>query len=152
MVQPIRLDEQLCFSIYKAQKQFNHFYAKALAPYKLTYPQYITLLSLYEHGTMSVKDLGQTLELDSGTLTPLLKRLEKDDWIGRTRSTEDERRVDVTLTDKATSLRDEIFEHVGSCMELLDMTPEMYSLIRGNVNEVDAHLDKISDKQLTAVK
>ncbi|KRM72371.1 MarR family winged helix-turn-helix transcriptional regulator [Lacticaseibacillus brantae] len=152
MVEPLRLDDQLCFALYKAQKQFNHFYAKALAPYQLTYPQYISLLSLYEHGTMSVKALGQTLDLDSGTLTPLLKRLEKDDWIVRSRSTEDERRVDVSLTDKALGLRDEIFAHVGSCMELLDMAPEVYAMIRGNVAEVDSQLSKIDDEQLTAMK
>jgi len=152
MVEPLRLDDQLCFALYKAQKQFNHFYVKALAPYQLTYPQYISLLSLYEHGTMSVKALGQTLDLDSGTLTPLLKRLEKDDWIVRSRSTEDERRVDVSLTDKALGLRDEIFEHVGSCMELLDMAPEVYNMIRGNVAEVDSHLSKIDDEQLTTMK
>ncbi len=114
MVKPILLDEQLCFSIYKAQKQYNHFYAQALSQFKLTYPQYITLLSLYEHGTMSVKEVGQTLALDSGTLTPLMKRLEKDGWITRTRSKEDERRVDVALTQKALDERDAIFEHVGS--------------------------------------
>lgn len=148
MVKPIRLDEQLCFSIYKAQKQFNHFYTKALAPYQLTYPQYITLLALYEHGTMSVKEVGRSLDLDSGTLTPLMKRLEKDDWIVRARSKEDERRVDVSLTQKALSMRDEIFAHVGSCMELLDLDPMTYSMIKDQVTTVDEHLENIPDQAL----
>ena len=145
MVKPITLNEQLCFAIYKAQKQYNHFYAQALAPFKLTYPQYITLLSLYEHGTMSVKQVGQTLELDSGTLTPLMKRLEKDGWISRKRSTEDERRVDVSLTQKALDARDEIFEHVGSCTELMDLPKPEYDRIKSDVLRVDQHLSAIPD-------
>ena len=145
MVKPITLNEQLCFAIYKAQKQYNHFYSQALAPFKLTYPQYITLLSPYEHGTMSVKQVGQTLELDSGTLTPLMKRLEKDGWISRKRSTEDERRVDVSLTQKALDARDQIFEHVGSCMELMNLPKPEYDHIKSEVSRVDEHLSAIPD-------
>lgn len=148
MVKPIRLDEQLCFSIYKAQKQYNHFYAQALAKYKLTYPQYITLLSLYEHGTMSVKEVGQTLGLDSGTLTPLMKRMEKDGWITRTRSSTDERRVDVSLTHKAETLQDDIYEHVGSCMHLLNMDKSEYDRIKDEVTSVDNKLSAIPDDAL----
>lgn len=148
MVKPIRLDEQLCFSIYKAQKQFNHFYAQALAPYKLTYPQYITLLSLYEHGTMSVKEVGKTLSLDSGTLTPLMKRLEKDGWITRARSAVDERRVDVSLTDKALSMRDDIYEHVTNCATKVDMSDEDYQHIKAGVDQIDDKLANVADVEL----
>ncbi|MCI1985216.1 MAG: MarR family transcriptional regulator [Lactobacillus sp.] len=148
MVKPIRLDEQLCFSIYKTQKQFNHFYAQALAPYNLTYPQYITLLSLYEHGTMSVKEVGQTLALDSGTLTPLMKRLEKDGWITRKRSTLDERRVDVSLTAKAIDLRDDIYEHVGSCVSAIDMSQEEFETVKRRVDDVDAKLAAVVTQQI----
>lgn len=150
MVKPILLDEQLCFSIYKAQKQFNHFYAQALSQYKLTYPQYITLLSLYEHGTMSVKEVGQTLSLDSGTLTPLMKRLEKDGWITRARSTVDERRVDVSLTDKANDMRDEIYAHIASCASKVDMTVDEYRQVKAGVDHVDAKLSEVADAQLRA--
>lgn len=148
MVKPIILDEQLCFSIYKTQKQFNHFYSQALAKYKLTYPQYITLLALYEHGTMSVKEVGQKLDLDSGTLTPLMKRMEKDDWIKRQRSTVDERRVDVSLTKKAESLREDIYSHVGSCMRLLALDQTDYEALRDKVAQVDATLSNIPDDEL----
>ncbi|WP_203623220.1 MULTISPECIES: MarR family winged helix-turn-helix transcriptional regulator [unclassified Lacticaseibacillus] len=148
MTKPIRLNEQLCFSIYKAQKQFNHFYSQALAKYKLTYPQYITLLSLYEHGTMSVKEVGQTLNLDSGTLTPLMKRMEKDGWISRKRSAQDERRVDVSLTQKAKDMRDEIYDHVGSCMTYLDFPEKVYEAIKSQVDTVDQHLTAIPDEKL----
>ncbi|MDN6117497.1 MAG: MarR family transcriptional regulator [Lacticaseibacillus paracasei] len=145
MVKPITLNEQLCFAIYKAQKQYNHFYSQALAPFKLTYPQYITLLSLYEHGTMSVKQVGQTLELDSGTLTPLMKRLEKDGWISRKRSTEDERRVDVRRAQNARDARDQLFEHRGSCMEINHPPKPEYDHIKSEVSRVDDHLSAIPD-------
>lgn len=148
MVKPIRLDEQLCFSIYKAQKQYNHFYSQALAKFHLTYPQYITLLSLYEHGTMSVKEVGQTLDLDSGTLTPLMKRMEKDGWIQRKRSSVDERRVDVSLTKKANDLRDDIYQHVGSCMTLMNLPEDDYNRIKDEVTTVDEKLSAISDEAL----
>ncbi|WP_262316649.1 MarR family winged helix-turn-helix transcriptional regulator [Lacticaseibacillus parakribbianus] len=149
MVKPILLDEQLCFSIYRAQKQYNHFYAQALARFGLTYPQYITLLSLYEHGTMSVKEVGKTLELDSGTLTPLMKRLEKGGWITRTRSTTDERRVDVSLTQKAKDSRDEIFAHVGDCTRLMQLDQPTYDAIKAQVDRVDSHLAAIQDQALS---
>lgn len=148
MVQPILLDEQLCFSIYKAQKQFNHFYTQALSKYHLTYPQYITLLSLWEHGTMSVKQVGETLSLDSGTLTPLMKRLEKDGWISRSRSTVDERRVDVSLSKKAKDLRDEIYDHVQSCATKIDLAPAEYRAIKASVDQVDAKLMAVADDEL----
>ncbi|WP_407892110.1 MarR family winged helix-turn-helix transcriptional regulator [Lacticaseibacillus sp. N501-2] len=148
MVEPVLLDEQLCFSIYKAQKQFNHFYTQALSKYHLTYPQYITLLSLWEHGTMSVKQVGQTLSLDSGTLTPLMKRLEKDGWINRSRSSVDERRVDVSLTQKAEDLRDEIYAHVQSCASKVGMDPEQYKAVKESVDQVDAKLMSVADGDL----
>lgn len=148
MAKAILLDDQLCFSIYKAQKQYNHFYAQALSKFGLTYPQYITLLSLYEHGTMSVKEVGQTLDLDSGTLTPLMKRLQKEGWIDRNRSSEDERRVDVSLTDKAYQMKDEIFSHVNACLNLLDMDPKDYNLLKDQVDNVDARLSQITDEDL----
>ncbi|HAJ53465.1 MAG TPA: MarR family transcriptional regulator, partial [Lactobacillus sp.] len=83
--------------------------------------------------------------LDSGTLTPLMKRLEKDGWISRKRSTEDERRVDVSLTQKALDARDEIFEHVGSCMELMNLPQTEYDRIKTEVTRVDEHLSAIAD-------
>jgi MarR family transcriptional regulator, organic hydroperoxide resistance regulator len=85
------------------------------------------------------------LKLDSGTLTPLMKRLEKDGWISRKRSTEDERRVDVSLTQKALDARDQIFEHVGSCMELMNLPKPEYDHIKSEVSRVDEHLSAIPD-------
>lgn len=147
MTKPILLDQQLCFSIYQTHKVFNHFYSKALEPFHLTYSQYIVLLVLWEHGQMSVKELGQCVGLDSGTLTPLLKRLEKEEWLTRNRSKIDERRLDVSLTTKALAKRDEVYRHVGSCIDRIDMTPDQYKLIKDEVERLQKCLVEASDKK-----
>lgn len=72
-----QLEEQLCFSLQTASKQFNRMYAKALKPFQLTYPQYLVLLVLWEYSDQRISDIGEKLALDTGTLTPMLKRMEK---------------------------------------------------------------------------
>lgn len=145
MVKPILLDQQLCFSIYQTHKVFNHFYSKALQPFHLTYSQYIVLLVLWEQGQMSVKDLGHHVGLDSGTLTPLLKRLEKEGWVIRQRSKVDERRLDVSLTDKAQAQRDTVYAHVGSCIDSIGMTNDQYKKIKSEVESLQEHLTGASE-------
>jgi DNA-binding MarR family transcriptional regulator len=93
-----RLDEQLCFALYSASRAFTRAYAPLLGPLGLTYPQYLVLLVLWDRGELSVSGLGEQLGLDSGTLTPLLKRMEESGLIARTRDTADERVVRVALT------------------------------------------------------
>lgn len=92
------LDRQLCFSLYAAQKAMTAAYQPILAELGLTYPQYLAMLVLWEEGEASVSRLGERLKLDSGTLTPLLKRLEKAGLVTRRRSEDDERVVLVSLT------------------------------------------------------
>ncbi|QFR22901.1 MarR family winged helix-turn-helix transcriptional regulator [Schleiferilactobacillus harbinensis] len=145
MATPIILDEQLCFSIYQAHKVFNRFYAKALAPFHLTYSQYIVLLALWQYGTLSVKALGERVGLDSCTLTPLLKRLEKDGWLSRQRSKRDERRLDVQLTAYGRDMQDKVDERVGTCMEWIGLTPDQYNHVRDAVSSVRDHLAAIPD-------
>lgn len=146
MVDPVLLDEQLCFSIYRAQKAYNHFYGKVLKPFKLTYPQFIAMLVLWQYGTMSVKELGHHLELDSGTLTPLLKRLENDGWVSRQRAVADERRVDIILTTKALEQKEEIYQRVGSCTNYLDLGPGKYHELRQSMDFVTSQLEAIQDE------
>lgn len=145
MTKPIRLEEQLCFSLYTAQKQYNKYYATALAPFHLTYPQFIVLLTLWEHDTLTVNDLGHYLNLDSGTLTPLLKRLEKDDWVERRRDTVDERRVLIHLTQKALSQRDTIYNRVNNCLTHLNFTLEQYNDLKKEVDLITAHLQQFTE-------
>ena len=102
---PPRLDDQLCFALYSASRAVTAVYRPLLDELNLTYPQYLVLLVLWEDGTTSVTRLGERLHLDSGTLSPLLKRLEATGYITRERSAEDERRVDVALTPAGSRLQ-----------------------------------------------
>ncbi|WP_394828776.1 MarR family winged helix-turn-helix transcriptional regulator [Pendulispora albinea] len=101
----LRLDEQLCFALYSASRALTRAYADLLEPLGLTYPQYLVLLVLWEEDGATVKRLGERLELDSGTLTPVLKRLEQQGIVARRRSAEDERVVHVHLTAEGKALK-----------------------------------------------
>src|SRR5689334_6592618 len=100
------LGNQLCFAVYSTAHAFNRFYKPLLDRLGLTYPQYLVMLVLWEQDGMSVKEIGERLFLDSGTLTPLLKRLEAAGLVKRTRSTEDERQVIVALTAQGEALKE----------------------------------------------
>ena len=149
-VSPVLLDEQLCFSIYSASKKFNHFYQSALAPFGLTYPQYIALLVLWEDAPLTVHQLGDWLELDSGTLTPLLKRLEKQGWVERVRSRTDERQVLIHLTDMATAKRDEVYARIGQCQSLLGMSDDEINSMMTELVTVKEQLDEVSNNRKIA--
>lgn len=94
----IVIDSQLCFALYSASRAMTAAYRPILAELELTYPQYLVLLVLWEDEPVTVRRLGERLRLDSGTLSPLLKRLEANGFVRRERSTDDERLVEVTLT------------------------------------------------------
>ncbi|MBR1891521.1 MAG: MarR family transcriptional regulator [Clostridia bacterium] len=102
----LKLNNQLCFPLYAASKEVIKRYAPALKKLDLTYTQYIVMLSLWEFPPLSVKDLGEKLFLDSGTLTPVLKTLEAKGLIVRSRSAADERVVEIALTRKGKDLKD----------------------------------------------
>src|SRR6478752_1584102 len=103
---PLLLGNQLCFAVYSTAHAFNRFYKPLLDRLGLTYPQYLVMLVLWERDGVPVKDIGERLFLDSGTPTPLLKRLETAGLVKRSRSTEDERQVLIALTAKGESLRE----------------------------------------------
>jgi DNA-binding MarR family transcriptional regulator len=101
----LRLDNQLCFALYSASLAMTKVYKPLLAELGLTYPQYLVMLALWEQNSQGVSDLGERLNLDSGTLTPLLKRLATAGYITRVRVVEDERRVNVSLTPAGIKLK-----------------------------------------------
>ncbi|MFF8829415.1 MarR family winged helix-turn-helix transcriptional regulator [Streptomyces sp. NPDC015131] len=101
----LRLDHQICFSLHAATRAFNGVYRTVLKDLGLTYPQYLVMLVLWEHGELPVKQIGEHLRLDSGTLSPLLKRLETAGYVERRRSPEDERSVTARPTPAGTDLR-----------------------------------------------
>src|SRR5258705_3729813 len=103
---PLRLDNQISFAVYPPAPAFNRVYKPLLDKLGLTYPQYLVMLVLWERDGVPVKNIGERLFLDSGTLTPLLKRLEAAELIKRTRSTEDERQVLIALTSQGQALRE----------------------------------------------
>lgn len=103
---PLLLANQLCFAVYSTAHAFNRFYKPLLDKLGLTYPQYLVMLVLWEEDGLPVKDIGERLFLDSGTLTPLLKRLEAAGLLKRTRSKEDERQVIVALTPQGEALKE----------------------------------------------
>src|SRR3954468_18679239 len=103
---PLRLDNQICFAVYSTAHAFNRVYKPLLDRLGLTYPQYLVMLVLWERDDVPVKDIGEKLFLDSGTLTPLLKRLEAAHLVKRTRSREDERQVLIALTPQGHALKE----------------------------------------------
>ena len=102
---PLQLDHQLCFALYSASLAMNRLYRELLAGLGLTYPQYLVMLVLWKRDRLRVSEIGARLFLDSATLTPLLKRLEKAGLVTRTRDAEDERSVLVTLTAAGCAMR-----------------------------------------------
>lgn len=119
----LRLDQQLCFALYSSSLAMTRLYKPLLAPLGLTYPQYLVMLVLWETDGLAVGQLGQRLSLDSGTLTPLLKRLEALGHIERRRAQDDERRVDIFLTPTGRKLRRQALDIPGqlACASACDL-------------------------------
>ncbi|MBJ7332119.1 MAG: MarR family transcriptional regulator [Solirubrobacteraceae bacterium] len=107
---PLALDRQVCFALYAASRALTTAYRPLLEPLGLTYPQYLVMLVLWEESPRAVGEIGADLHLDSGTLSPLIKRLEANGLVRRHRSQDDERRVLVALTDEGRALRDRAFD------------------------------------------
>lgn len=117
----LRLDRQLCFPLYAAARRITGLYQPFLKPLGLTYTQYVTLLCLWEEDGVTVGALGDRLFLDSGTLTPLLKKLEQRGLVTRERSPEDERTVLIRLTEEGQAFKEkarDIPRQVGTCIDL----------------------------------
>lgn len=117
----LRLDSQLCFPLYACSKEIIRRYKPFLDELDLTYTQYITMMVMWEHEKMNVKELGKCLFLDSGTLTPVLKKLEGKGYLHRDRSRADERNLIVTITEEGMRLRDRALavpEGMACCVRL----------------------------------
>ena len=118
------IDDQLCFALYAASRAMTGRYRSLLDDLDLTYPQYIAMLVLWEEGTITVNRLGRRLQLDSGTLSPLLKRLENAGFVTRRRRIEDERSVEIGLTEEGLLLRDRAESIPGRLCEMVRMPYE----------------------------
>jgi MarR family transcriptional regulator, organic hydroperoxide resistance regulator len=119
----LKLSSQFCFKVYALQRQITALYRPFLTDIGLTYPQYLVMMVLWEHKEVSVKELGELLLLDSGTLTPLLKRMEEAELVSRTRSKADERIVCISLTEKGIELKEKaaaIPYKMRACLDVSD--------------------------------
>lgn len=117
----LKLENQICFPLYACSKEIVKRYKPFLEELDLTYTQYITMMVLWEHKQMNVKELGSYLFLDSGTLTPVLKKLEQKGWVKRVRAREDERVLNVTLTEEGEALKEKAVEvpyKISGCVKL----------------------------------
>jgi len=135
-VEALRLDRQLCFALYGAANRVTRLYRPMLEALGLTYPQYLAMLVLWEASPRTVGALGDALDLDSSTLTPLLKRLEGGGLVERTRDPDDERRVIVALTDKGRALRDQAETIPEKLFCALDMPLEAMGTLRERLKTV----------------
>lgn len=129
----LKLENQLCFPLYACAKEIVRRYTPLLEPLSLTYTQYIAMMVMWEHKSVTVKDMGKLLYLDSGTLTPMLKKMEKAGWITRRRSEEDERMVIVSITECGEQLHEQAAEvpsKMAGCVTLdSDEAMQLYSLL-----------------------
>jgi len=141
MYTPPRIDEQLCFAIYRAGQAMTRVYKQLLAPLGLTYPQYLVLLVLWEHGELSVKDIGAHLGLDSGTLTPLLKRMEAGGFVVRRRDVDDERIVRVSVTMAGLGLQGLACRVMEGLGERVGLPPKELGELRDTLNRLKIKLD-----------
>lgn len=119
----LKLRNQLCFPLYVASKEIIKKYKPILDAYDLTYTQYITMLVLWEYGNVNVKSLGEMLYLDSGTLTPVLKKLESKKYIKRIRDKKDERNLIISITEEGKNLKENVKgvpKQVSKCINLSD--------------------------------
>jgi DNA-binding MarR family transcriptional regulator len=124
----LKLGNQLCFPLYAAAKEITRKYKPYLDKLDLTYTQYICMMVMWEHQSLNVKQLGEYLYLDSGTLTPLLKKLEEKGYIERKKKDSDERNLIITVTDKGLDLRDQALsvpQSMGSCISLSSEEAEL---------------------------
>ncbi|GAA4553210.1 MarR family winged helix-turn-helix transcriptional regulator [Amycolatopsis samaneae] len=140
MTEPLslRLDDQLCFGLYAASRAVTSLYRVVLADLDLTYPQYLVMLALWERDDRPVKELGAELNLDSGTLSPLLKRLQAAGLVCRTRRSDDERSVRIGLTESGKALREK-------AAGIPDVIGEAMGLDEAALGRMRAELDRLAE-------
>jgi DNA-binding MarR family transcriptional regulator len=144
----LELDRQLCFALYSASRAVTRSYAPLLEDAGLTYPQYVTMLVLWEDParSRSVGELGERLHLDSGTLTPLLKRLVSMGYVTRARDAADERRVLVTLTDEGLALRERLASVPHSFLHCLGLDPAEAGALRDRLAALITSLEPVAGR------
>jgi len=139
----VRLDQQICFAIYAASHALNRAYKPMLTELNLTYPQYLVMMVLWENNSLSVKEIGTRLGLDSGTLSPLLKRLETAGYVIRKRDMADERQVIISATTAGIALEQAAEEIMMTIGKSTGCTLEEIDSMRDRLNQLRANLDSV---------
>ena len=140
----LNLSNQMCFAVYSTAHALNRVYKPLLDPLGLTYPQYLVMLVLWEADGLTVKQIGERLRLDSGTLTPLLKRLQAAGHVRRDRDTSDERQVRISLTEQGQALRERAEAVPLRMIEATGFTGEEVQVLRSVFVRLRDRLDKAS--------
>lgn len=151
MERTMLLGNQLCFYLYAGSRAITRYYHPYIERMGLTYPQWLTMLVLWEDGEINVKALGEKLYLDSGTLTPMLKRLEEKGYINRRRSKIDERRLNISLTEEGKALQEKIypvFRDMHSFIPIDDKeTEDMLRILKKGLDSLAAETDRRDGKK-----
>lgn len=134
------LKKQLCFAIYETSSEFTKLYTAVLQPFGLTYPQYLVLLALWEKDGVTLKELGETLNLGTGTLTPMVARMEANGWLRKERSTVDERKVYIYLQKKANDEKQPITKKVSEEILACKIELEEYEQLLKQLNQLHLKL------------
>ncbi|GAA3760555.1 MarR family winged helix-turn-helix transcriptional regulator [Salinactinospora qingdaonensis] len=137
----LHLQRQLCFAVHAASRAFDALYRPLLSELGLTYPQYLAMLALWEHRSLTVTELGSALRLDSGTLSPLLKRMESTGLVVRERSRSDERSVRVSLTPSGAALKERARTVPATILTATGMAPDEIATLRAALTQLTAALD-----------
>lgn len=135
---PLALESQLCFALAVASRTVIDAYRSELEPLNLTHPQYLVMLALWEHGTLSLSGLGELLMLEAATLSPMVKRLERVGYVRRTRNHDDERQLAIELTTEGRELRERARQVPIAMMQKFQMTPGDIARLRDAVSGVTA--------------
>ncbi|SDH94476.1 DNA-binding transcriptional regulator, MarR family [Flavobacterium omnivorum] len=136
MKDQLHISEQVCFPVYALAKEIINQYRPLLEALELTYPQYLVMLVLWEHEAQTVNQLGDKLKLDSGTLTPLLKRMETKAFVTRIRSTIDERIVNISLTEKGVALKEKAACIPKQLMEAMNVSAEDLLILKNIITKI----------------
>ena len=141
----LSLDKQLCFAVYETAGEFNKLYTSALKPFKLTYPQYLVLLALWENDEVTMTQLGERVNLGTGTLNPMISRMQENGWVRKERSTEDERKVYVALEPKAYEEKSNITKRVAEEIQLCNIGLNEYGELMERLNKLHEKLKQRSN-------
>ncbi|HLQ83565.1 MAG TPA: MarR family transcriptional regulator [Pseudogracilibacillus sp.] len=136
----LTLDKQLCFAVYETSAEFTKLYKNVLKPFGLTYPQYLVLLALWERDEITMKELGDQVNLGTGTLTPMINRMQDNGWLRKERSKEDERKVYILLEKKAHNEKSNITHKVLKEIERCNISLTAYEELMIRLNDLKQKL------------